>query len=165
LVLLDEPFAAVDPEIRSEMRGVFRAALRKLGVAAIHVTHDREEGLLLADRVLLLLDGRIEQVGSPSEVFEAPGSASVARFLGYNVVREGFDSVAVHPSQVTADNVPPGLAGEVEASGIVGIDASVIVRLNSGERVEARGPPGGNRPKVGASVFVRWERSLRLGTG
>ena len=72
LVLLDEPFASVDPEIRADLRAEFRAVLRSQGISVIHVTHDRDEGLFLGDRVLLLVEGRLVQGGPPEEVFHHP---------------------------------------------------------------------------------------------
>ena len=69
LVLLDEPFASIDPELKAELRGEFRRVLGALGTAAIHVTHDREEGLFLGDRVGLLFSGALESVGPPTEVY------------------------------------------------------------------------------------------------
>ncbi len=72
LVLLDEPFASVDVEVKATLRTEFRAALRASGTAAIHVTHDRDEGLFLGDRVALLFGGELEATGTPPELYRSP---------------------------------------------------------------------------------------------
>jgi iron(III) transport system ATP-binding protein len=82
VVLLDEPFAALDPELRASMRTEVRDTLKNLGTTALLVTHDQEEALSCADSVAILRDGRISQVGSPRELYLAPHDIDVACFLG-----------------------------------------------------------------------------------
>ncbi|MCI4357919.1 MAG: ABC transporter ATP-binding protein [Thermoplasmata archaeon] len=162
IVLLDEPFASVDPERRAGLRAAFRAALRRLGVAAIHVTHDREEGLFLGDRVVLLLSGRVVQSGPPMQVYRNPSSPEAASFLGYNVLQEGGRLVAVDPRDIELRPPGEGIAAEVEASGSTAEGSSIMLRLLTGTRLEAR--VSGERPPVGAgqTVAVRWSRSVAL---
>ncbi|MCI4368717.1 MAG: ABC transporter ATP-binding protein, partial [Thermoplasmata archaeon] len=107
LVLLDEPFASVDAQFRAELRAEFRRVLRSVGTAAIHVTHDREEGLFLGERVLVLLDGALRQEGRPEELFDRPVDADVARFLGYNVLTSGDGEVAVRPEELEPTESAP----------------------------------------------------------
>jgi sulfate transport system ATP-binding protein len=82
LLLLDEPFGALDAKVRRELRHWLRHVHDETGVTTIFVTHDQEEALDLADRVAILNDGRIEQVGSPSEIYDAPATPFVFDFLG-----------------------------------------------------------------------------------
>ena len=82
LVLLDEPFSNLDASLRERLRGEVRAILAEAGVTTLFVTHDQEEALSLADRVAMMHDGRIEQVGSPEEVYSSPATHWVAGFLG-----------------------------------------------------------------------------------
>lgn len=82
LLLLDEPFSNLDVQLRVEMREEIRAILKKAGVTAVSVTHDQEEAMSISDRVAVIHDGRIEQVGTPETVFEKPESKFVASFLG-----------------------------------------------------------------------------------
>lgn len=82
LLLLDEPFSALDAGLRVEVRTEVRALLRELGTATVLVTHDQEEALSLADRVAVMSAGRIEQVGAPWTVYEDPETLNVARFIG-----------------------------------------------------------------------------------
>jgi ABC-type Fe3+/spermidine/putrescine transport system ATPase subunit len=162
LVLLDEPFASIDAEIRSEMRAEFRAVLARLGVAAIHVTHDREEGLFLGDRVVLLYDGRVLQSGAPSDVFRRPASVNAARFLGYNIVGSDPRPLAVHPREVAVRPGGEGVPAEIEATGIVGDERAYVLRLATGERIEAR--TRGEEPALPAHgrVVLSWTRSIPL---
>ena len=162
LVLLDEPFASIDAEIRSEMRAEFRGVLSRLGVAAIHVTHDREEGLFLGDRVVLLSEGRVLQSGTPTDVFRRPTSVDAARFLGYNIVGSGPRTLAVHPREVTLRPGAQGVAAEIEAAGIVGDERAYVLRLSTGERIEAR--TRGEEPALPARsrVALSWTRSIPL---
>jgi iron(III) transport system ATP-binding protein len=82
VVLLDEPFAALDPELRASMRAEVRATLKALGTTTLLVTHDQEEALSCADVVAILRDGAISQVGSPRELYHEPCDEQIARFLG-----------------------------------------------------------------------------------
>jgi iron(III) transport system ATP-binding protein len=82
ILLLDEPFSNLDVRLRVEMREEVRQILKEAGVTAISVTHDQEEALSISDRVAVMNDGRVEQVGKPESVFEHPESRFVASFLG-----------------------------------------------------------------------------------
>jgi ABC-type Fe3+/spermidine/putrescine transport system ATPase subunit len=163
LVLLDEPFASIDVELKAELRTEFRRALRTSGTTAVHVTHDREEGLFLGDRVGLLFDGRLGAPGGPREVFADPGTERAARFLGYNVLVEATGRVAVDPTDLRI--LPPGTSG-VEAvvlvSGAVGRDAEVVLRSDRGDRLVLRVGPSEVVPPPGSRVRLGWERSVAL---
>ena len=164
LVLLDEPFANVDPELKAELRGEFRRVLGSEGIATLHVTHDREEGLLLADRVILLHGGRILREGTPVDVYSSPGSAEAAGFLGYNVVRLADGVVGVRPEDVELVASGSGLCNAtVSAAGIAGASLVAVLRSDTGDRIEVRGPSSQAPPRLGAPVGVRWQRSVVWG--
>jgi len=82
ILLLDEPMSNLDARVREGVRVELRALQRSLGITAIHVTHDREEAMILADRIIILHEGRIAQQGTPEELWARPASAYVADFLG-----------------------------------------------------------------------------------
>jgi putative spermidine/putrescine transport system ATP-binding protein len=82
ILLLDEPLSALDARIRVSLREEIRALQRKLGITTIFVTHDQEEALSMSDRVVVMNDGAIEQIGTPSEVYNAPRTRFVASFVG-----------------------------------------------------------------------------------
>ncbi|MFN3180121.1 MAG: ABC transporter ATP-binding protein, partial [Thermus sp.] len=81
LILLDEPYSALDPVLREELRLEVRTLLKERGATALHVTHDPEEAMLLADRVGVMSGGRLIQVGSPKEVYQSP--SSLESFLAF----------------------------------------------------------------------------------
>jgi iron(III) transport system ATP-binding protein len=117
VVLLDEPFAALDEGLRAGLREEVATVLRAAGASALLVTHNQEEALSLADVVAVMRDGRIEQVGAPREIYERPVSRWVAEFLG--------DADAV-PGSVSGDVVTTEL-GPFPASGVHGA-AEVLLR-------------------------------------
>jgi len=82
LLLLDEPLSALDARVRVRLRGEIRGLQQRLGVTTILVTHDQEEALSMADRIVVMKDGAIEQVGAPAEIYQRPGSPFVADFVG-----------------------------------------------------------------------------------
>ena len=82
ILLLDEPLSALDARIRAKLRGEIRAIVDRFGVTALYVTHDQEEALALSDRVAVMQAGRIEQIGTPDEIYHRPASRFVAAFVG-----------------------------------------------------------------------------------
>lgn len=82
VLLLDEPLSALDAKIRVSLRAEIRAIQKKLGITAIFVTHDQEEALSISDRIVVMYEGRIEQVGTPFQIYNFPETAFVASFVG-----------------------------------------------------------------------------------
>ena len=82
VLLLDEPLSALDAKIRLRLRGELRKIQQDLGITTVYVTHDQEEALSIADRIAVMRDGRIEQVGRPEEVYTTPRTGFVADFIG-----------------------------------------------------------------------------------
>jgi len=82
VLLLDEPLSALDAKIRVQLRAEIRTIQRKLGITTIYVTHDQEEALSISDRIVVMYEGRIEQVGSPFEIYNFPQTTFVAGFVG-----------------------------------------------------------------------------------
>jgi putative spermidine/putrescine transport system ATP-binding protein len=88
LLLLDEPLSALDAKIRASLRGEIRDLQRKLGITTIYVTHDQEEALAMSDRIVVMSEGRIEQLGTPFEIYNRPRTRFVASFVGtLNILR------------------------------------------------------------------------------
>ncbi|WP_336025445.1 ABC transporter ATP-binding protein [Halobellus salinisoli] len=92
ILLLDEPFSNLDVDLRVEMREEVRRIIKETGVTAVSVTHDQEEALSISDRVAVMNDGQIEQIGEPEGVFQHPESRFVAAFLGYASFVPGYVS-------------------------------------------------------------------------
>src|SRR5204863_4334581 len=101
VLLLDEPLAALDKKLREGMRDELRAIQRSVGISTVFVTHDQAEALGLSDRIAVMSRGRIDQLGSPREIYERPASRFVADFIGASTVLRGRavarDVVAIAP--------------------------------------------------------------------
>jgi sulfate transport system ATP-binding protein len=114
VLLLDEPFGALDAKVRKDLRRWLRRLHDELGITTIFVTHDQEEALELADRVVIMNAGRIEQTGTPDDVYSSPGSAFVLDFLGdvnlfHARIERGEYSLRPWPASEESDSSP--LAG------------------------------------------------------
>jgi iron(III) transport system ATP-binding protein len=175
VVLLDEPFSALDAGLRDELRADVRAALRAFGATAVLVTHDQQEALGVADRVAVLRDGVVAQQGDPQQVYTEPADLGVALFVGEAVtfpgtvaggtaqtplgrlpVRgpdSGAGSVLLRPEQLHLDQ-GPGVAATVHDVLFHGHDATVLLQLDAGPRVRAR-VPGPLTARPGDEVTVR----------
>lgn len=119
VLLLDEPLSNLDARIRVELRHEIRALQRRLGITAIHVTHDREEAMVMADRIAIMRDGTIAQIGTPEAIYGAPNSPFVADFLGASnicdlsvapddggiSIKAGADNTAAILSRAQADRL------------------------------------------------------------
>ena len=115
LLMLDEPLGALDRELRDRLVTELRALFTRLGLSILFVTHDQSEAFALADRLVVMHDGRIEQEGAPGEIWRRPANAFVARFLGWNVTRLFGERIAVRPDDVHLEAGPSGVAGRVTA--------------------------------------------------
>src|SRR4029079_19094143 len=114
LLLLDEPLSALDARVRVRLRDEIKTLQRRLGITTIMVTHDQEEALAMADRIVVMRRGRVEQVGSPSEIYGRPASAFVADFVG---AMSMLDAVVAGPSRVRIGQLElacSGVAGHAE---------------------------------------------------
>jgi len=117
VLLLDEPLSNLDALLREQMRVDIRRIQKSLGITAVYVTHDRVEAMSLSDRVIVMKDGRIKQIGSPNTIYEDPDSVFVAGFVGkvafFPVDVLGFDGKActceLHGKKVKAGKFAPGV--------------------------------------------------------
>ena len=141
VVLLDEPFAALDTGLRESLRDDVAGILREAGASALLVTHDQAEALSLAQRIAVMRDGRIEQTGTPEEVYERPSSRWIAEFLGDADLLPGTADAGVVACELGSFPVSRDLRGPVE----------VVVRPES---VAIGNHAGGGR-EVGALVVDR----------
>ncbi len=90
LLLLDEPFAAIDAKIRKELRTWLRDTINKVGITSIFVTHDQEEAVEVADEIIITNSGRIEQIGTPIDIYKNPSTPFAAKFIGESTVIENY---------------------------------------------------------------------------
>lgn len=90
LLLLDEPFAAIDAKVRKELRSWLKEMIAKVGITSIFVTHDQEEAVEVADEIIIINEGSLEQMGAPTEIYKKPKTSFVAQFIGTSSVLEDF---------------------------------------------------------------------------
>ena len=157
VILLDEPLANLDPKLRDEARAWLRHLIVSLRLSALLVTHDQVEAMAMADRIVLLNGGRIEQQGSPVELYAQPATLFAAQFMGNNNRLEG-SLVERADKRAVIDVMGVRLEGIASTTAAIGDKATGIIRL---EKVTLGGGPGANRilMSLKAQMFVgeRWE--------
>ena len=137
VLLLDEPFGALDARVRKDLRAWLRRLHDEMHVTTIFVTHDQEEAMDIADQIVLMNHGRIEQVGEPRELYEEPANEFVMTFVGpVNRLGESF----VRPHDLELRDEPNGetTAGRVERIVHLGFEVRVELRLEDGRDVWAQ---------------------------
>lgn len=181
VILLDEPLGALDKNLREHMQLEIRSLHRDLGATFIYVTHDQEEALAMSDRICLMNQARVEQIGTPRTLYERPTSRFAAQFLGHSNILDGevrdghllwqgvklplpdpANSVGgkaamlVRPEGASLVEPAAGLfSGRVVETVFTGADLRVIVQAGQGARFTARAPRG-TSVDAGATVSVAW---------
>ncbi len=143
LVLMDEPLSNLDAKLRLEMRAEIRRIHNELGATTIYVTHDQDEALSLADRIVVLRDGVIRQVGSPKELYEAPSHLDVADFMGFRNKLKGKVAAAEN-GRAVIDVEGARISGAARETLSVGSSAYAAIRSDDLEL----GEPGPDSLKV-----------------
>jgi len=184
VLLLDEPLGALDLKLRQEMQIELKAIQKRVGITFIFVTHDQEEALTMSDRIAVFNHGRIEQVGTPTEIYDHPRTVFVAGFVGMSNLLDGETArtiigqphaVAIRPEKIhmiAPDATPPqgshqGL-GTVEEIIYLGATTRYTVRLESGVSFSVldipHTPADSFHPQQGNKVRLWWEpaHTLRL---
>lgn len=164
VLLLDEPLSALDPNLRKQVRGELKSLQRRLGATFVFVTHDQEEALSMSDQIAVMHEGRIEQVGTPEDIYLCPRSRFVAGFLG---AVNWIDGVGVRPEATRlSKSAPPSSArsvpGVIENMTFLGNCFHIEARLHTGEHVIAEVPRLENRLFTGDAVHAWWHRSDEL---
>lgn len=134
ILLLDEPLSALDPFLRIKIRSELKALQRDLGISFLHVTHSQDEALALADMVVVMNGGRVEQAAAPHEVFNRPSNEFVARFIGgHNIHKSDQGAIAVRADRVRLSKAASGaVSGVIDDVEFLGTRVSVHVETGSG---------------------------------
>jgi putative spermidine/putrescine transport system ATP-binding protein len=133
VLLLDEPLGALDLKLRQEMQVFLKELQRELGITFVYVTHDQEEALTMSDRLAVFNEGRIEQVGTPAEVYEHPQTEFVAGFVGVsNMLEREGRRFTIRPEKIRMSETGEGEPGVVREVVYVGMVTRYIVELDSG---------------------------------
>jgi putative spermidine/putrescine transport system ATP-binding protein len=176
LVLMDEPLSNLDAKLRLEMRAEIRRIHTLLGCSTIYVTHDQDEALSLADRIVVLRDGRMRQVGTPAELYGRPAHADVAEFMGYrNMVathatpdERGLVAVTVSNATLLATPVEPGAAAgpaiaAIRPDDLVPAEGGPIAAVVESAEYRGRDWYGVARAADGTELFFRAEQRVASG--
>jgi ABC-type Fe3+/spermidine/putrescine transport system ATPase subunit len=164
VLLLDEPLSALDPALRKQVRSELKALQRRVGVTFLFVTHDQEEALSLSDRIAVMNCGRIEQTGTPEEVYLKPATRFVASFLG---AVNWIDGVGVRPEATRISYEPPANGARstpatVLGSAFLGNCIHVQARLPNGSPAVAEVSRLNSRFQAGEAVHLWWHASDEL---
>ncbi|WP_407180914.1 ABC transporter ATP-binding protein [Bradyrhizobium sp. STM 3562] len=180
--LLDEPLSNLDAQLRQDLRREIRALQQRLSITMIYVTHDQTEAMSMADRVILMRGGRIEQNGRPADLYECPASLFTARFIGgapmnfldlddgpHGAVIAGTTGPALftasgrgrvlglRPEDVTVDSVSGRSRLHATVTAVEYLGAEALVTCMLGERALLARTRGDSAPPVGAAVGLVWD--------
>jgi putative spermidine/putrescine transport system ATP-binding protein len=155
VLLLDEPLTALDAQLRETLRAEIDELLRSLRVTTVYVTHDQSEAMALGDRIAVMSAGRIEQIGTPQEVYRQPATPFVEGFIG---TMNHLDGRHFRPEDASLAE-PSGSdgTGRVVSSFFLGDHARVIVETAAGHRITLRADAR-TAPSVGETVGIRIHR-------
>ena len=182
VILMDEPLGALDKKLREHMQIEIKRLHRETGATIVYVTHDQEEALALSDRICLMNHARIEQVGTPAEIYQRPRTAFAADFIGLSTilrgrlragaldtpdgafalppdvaVREDTEAaLVIRPERLTLDAGANAVAATVTETVYAGAETRLLLSLASGTPAVLRLPVGATPPPIGAAVTARW---------
>lgn len=174
VLLLDEPFGALDAQVRAELRSWLRRLHDEIHITTVFVTHDQDEAFEVADQVVVMNQGRVEQVGAPADVFHKPANDFVMRFLGHvNILEAHLDAGRARVGDLELDVDHPGRGpgrlyvrpheieiGRTHTTGAVPARVLRITPLNAGLKIELSSPALGS---INVRADVDWERGDALG--
>lgn len=161
VLLLDEPLAALDPKLRKQMRTELKAMQRRVGITFLLVTHDQEEALSMSDQLAVMNEGRVEQVGSPEDIYLRPRTKFVAGFLG---AVNWIEGIGIRPESTrigreAENHGAKSFPALVTDSVFLGDCFQVIVRMASGEEAVAQVQRSSPVFQPGESVHISWNPS------
>jgi ABC-type Fe3+/spermidine/putrescine transport system ATPase subunit len=163
MLLLDEPLSALDPLLRKQVRSELKDLQRRTGITFLIVTHDQEEAMSMADRMAVMNQGRLEQIGTPREMYQRPLTRFVASFLG---AVNWIDGIGVRPEATRLSAQAPGdarcVAAVVSNTLFLGNCVHVVARLANGDSAIAEVPCIDGEYHPGQSVYLWWQTADEL---
>src|SRR3954451_19664073 len=159
VLLLDEPLAALDPNLRKQVRAELKSLQRRVGTTFLFVTHDQEEALSMSDRIAVMNKGLLEQVGTPEDIYVRPTSRFVAGFLG---AVNWIDGIGIRPEATRISRTAPAgrcVPATVESSIFLGNCFHVAAKLPSGEKAVAEVARHDGPYEPGEAVHMWWSPS------
>lgn len=161
LCLMDEPLSNLDAKLRDEMRTEIRALQQRLGMSVIYVTHDQVEAMSMADKIVLMNGGKVEQIGNPEALYSQPASPFVAQFIGtppMNIVPRGDALVGIRPEHI--EITEQGMAAKVIGCDYHGADTIVLADISAVDKPEQLikiRSPGHVLLDPGQEISVQWD--------
>jgi spermidine/putrescine transport system ATP-binding protein len=166
VLLLDEPLGALDLKLRKEMQLELKALQQQLGITFIYVTHDQEEALTMSDRIAVMSRGKIQQMGTPVEIYERPANRFVADFIGESNFFEGkIKSLSKNEAIVFIPELKADVAGLPVSKGLVkGEDVVVSIRPEKVRITDKKSALNQNcfRAKITNSVYIGSDTHIYL---
>ena len=161
VLLLDEPLSALDPQLRKQLRAELKDLQRRVGVTFVFVTHDQDEALSMSDRIAVMNAGRVEQVGTPQEIYQRPKTKLVASFLG---AMNWIDGIGVRPECMRISRTAENGARPAVISRSVFLGSMVHIRatLQGGESVIAQIAADQRVFNEGEAVHIWWNQNHEL---
>jgi putative spermidine/putrescine transport system ATP-binding protein len=155
VLLLDEPLGALDLKLRQEMQVFLKGLQRNLAMTFLYVTHDQEEALTMSDHIAVFNEGRIEQIGSPGDVYERPATEFVAGFVGTsNILERNGRRFSVRPERIELNgHGEPGTVADVV---FVGAFRRILVQTDAGDRLTVVRQNDGSTVAPGTRVHLHW---------
>ena len=159
VLLCDEPLGALDRKLRQQMQFELKELQKRLGVTLVFVTHDQEEALAMSDRIAVMNNGKVDQIGSPTEIYERPRTRFVADFIGEINLLDGAPARALRPEKIRfVAAAGARVTGAVETANFLGGSTLYRVRTSDGRALLARETHAGERsPRApGDAVGLAW---------
>ncbi len=157
VLLLDEPLGALDLKLRQEMQVFLKALQRGLGITFLYVTHDQEEALTMSDRLAVFNDAKLEQVGTPKDVYDRPVTEFVAGFVGVsNIVVENGRRFTVRPEKIRLSADGGSRPGTIADAVFVGMFTRYVVELDDGTRLTVVRQNDTSPTEAGQRVHLEW---------
>jgi putative spermidine/putrescine transport system ATP-binding protein len=175
VLLLDEPLGALDLKLREQMQVELKSLQRQVGITFIYVTHDQTEALSMSDRLAVFDSGRIEQIGTPAQIYEHPATAFVAGFVGVSNVISGAlaqrlagspRAFSIRPEKISlleaGGSVPAGMLsveGQIESATYLGANTRIVVDVGGSKIAviqQNTGNTGMSNTVAGKTVFMAW---------
>ena len=162
VLLLDEPLGALDLQLRKQMQISLKRLQRKLGMTYVYVTHDQEEAMTLSDRIAVINNGRIEQLGTPSEIYGTPATPFSARFLGESNFFDSEDGteISVRPEfiQLLTVQEKDSIPAFIKSVSFLGAFSRITAETCQGKEIFSLEPSGLNSWNPGDQVFIKWDK-------
>ncbi len=163
VLLLDEPLSNLDAKLRIRMREEIKAIQKRFNITMVFVTHDQEEALSIADKVLIMNKGKLEQIGTPKEVYDNPNNQFVLDFIGFsNIINNEKDNIKfVRPENIIIDNQQGDIKGRIEKINFLGSIIEYIIKTDKGIYKVHKTNDKFNDFQVNTKVYISFiERSL-----